>query len=161
MLLDKQLTFSDQQSLAVAPGAVISTNTVDLRPTATAAVNVAPGATTGVLGAPINDIAKGNTLELLVQITEAFASGGAGTLRVEAISSDKADLTDATGTITTRADTGVMALATLTLGRQLNLTLPTGITQRYLGLRYTIATAAMTAGKVTAGFIVDRQSNYA
>jgi hypothetical protein len=160
MLLDKQLTFSDQQSLAVAAGAVLSTNTVDLRPTGTNPAGnntVVPGATAGVTLTPINDVARGQQLEPLVQITEAFASGGAATLTVEIITADDAALTT---NVTSRATTGALALATLILGRQLNLAIPPGVTQRYMGMRYTIAAAAMTSGRITAGLVVNRQTNY-
>ena len=52
------------------------------------------------------------------------------------------------------------ALATLIAGYQFRLAVPPGVSKRYLGLRYTVGTAETTAGKVTAGLVIDKQTNF-
>lgn len=161
MLLDKQVTFSDQQSLALTAGTpVLSDNTIDMRPAAANAAGrntVVPGIAAGVNLTPVTDFARGQRVPLLAQITEAVTSGGAATLTVELVThATDAALTGATA----RASTGALPLAQLTLGAQLALTVPPGITDRYWGLRYTVGTANTTAGRITAGFVLDRQQTY-
>jgi hypothetical protein len=148
MLLDKQNMFSDQQNLAVAAGSVLSTNTIDLRAAATG----------GPHGPPPSDFGMGSTPHVMAQITEAFTSGGAGTLQVQVITADDAALTS---NVTVHNETRVYTLAELTLGRQFPIGLQAGITKRYMGLRYIIGTAAMTAGKVSAGLTLGKQAPYA
>lgn len=148
MLLDKQNLFSDQQNLAVAAGSVLSTNTIDLRPPTTG----------GAHGPPPSDYGMGNTPHVMAQITEAFASGGAATLQVQLITADDAALTS---NVTIHNQTRVYALAELTLGKRFPISINAGITQRYMGMRYVIGTATTTAGKVTAGFSLGKQSPYA
>lgn len=146
MLLDKQNMFSDQQSLAQAAGTYLSTNTIDQRAT---------GAT-ATMGSPVSDIGRSRRVRVLAQITEAFTSGGAGTLQVQLVSADDAAL----GTnLTVLSETPVIALASLTLGKQFPLSYGPGVTQRYLGMRYIIGAAAMTTGKVSSGIVMDPQTN--
>ncbi len=84
-----------------------------------------------------------------VRVTEAFASGGAGTLKVELKHSD-----DGT-TFSTAIATDALALTGLKAGEMLVCQpLPVGF-KRYSKVVATVATAAMTAGAVTA-WIGDR-----
>jgi hypothetical protein len=143
MILDKQLMFSDQQNLAQAAGSYLSTNTVDL------------GATGSTFhGSPPDDFGKGSPKRLLAEVTTAFTSGGSGTLQVQVVTADDAALTS---NLTVQAETPVLALATLVAGYQVPLNIAAGIKQRYLGLRYIIGTATMTAGAVSAGIVIDKQ----
>lgn len=144
MLLDKQNMFSEAQ--AITTGSANSTNTIDL----------------GVAGSPIiggtaiQDPGRGQEIQVFAQVVTAFTSGGSGTLTVKLVQSAAAGLTSPT----ILAQTDAIPVATLAAGYQFRLSgIPAGVTQRYLGLIYTVATADMTAGAVTAGLVLDRQTN--
>lgn len=145
MMIDRQNLLSDAQNLAQAAGTYLSTNTIDLGVAGTDALG----------NTVINDVGRGHKGELLAQVTETFTSGGAGTLAVNVVQSANADLSSAT----VLHGTPALALATLRAGYQFRIALPAGITQRYIGLQYVIATATMTAGKVTAGLVEAKQTN--
>lgn len=147
MIMDKQLLFSDQQNLAQAAGNYLSTNTVDLGTVGSIVLG----------GSPIRDIGRGRSLQAVVQVTETFTSGGAGTLQAQLVMADDAALTS---NLTVLEETAAIALATLVAGYQFRFgTWPVGTSKEFIGIRYVIGTAAMTAGKVTAGLVFDRQSN--
>lgn len=150
MLLDNQNLVSNAQNLAQAAATYLSDFSIDLGAT---------GTIPGLGGSPNSDPGKAD-IEFLAQVVQTFTSGGAGTLQVNLVMADDAALTT---NLTVLASTPVLAKAALVAGYQFRLgcTLPVGITQRYLGLQFIIGTAAMTAGKVTAGIIPigGRQSN--
>jgi hypothetical protein len=148
MLLDAQNLFSDKQSVAMAAGNALSTNVIDL----------------GVAGTPVlggslaSDIGRGLSPELYAQVVTTVTSGGAATLQVQLINADSADLATNPVILT---QTDVLALATLAAGYQFRFgTVPPGVTKRYLGLKYIVGTATTTAGNVTAGIALQRQSTY-
>lgn len=147
MLLDLQTLLSDSQ--APTTGTTVSTNSIDLGVAGT----MPPGFQ--ARGNAPHDLGTGAFPgKLLVQVDTTFTSGGAGTLRVDLITSASANL----GSPTILESTPALALATLVAGYQFRLALPVGITQRYLGVQYVIATADMTAGSITAGFLIDKQT---
>lgn len=139
MIFSAQQLFSDDQAITAT---AVSTNVVDL----------------GVRGTPYDaaaalngDIGKGNKVCLLVQVTEAFDNLTSLAIAIETGS------TTSLGTVIT---TQTIALADLVAGKQLNVeVLPNGITERYLGIRYTVTGTAPTAGKVTAGITMGVQTN--
>lgn len=148
MITDKQTTLSKAQNLAQAAGSYLSTNTIDMRATGTIPLG----------GSPIDDLGRGEPVNLLVQVVETFTSGGAGTLQAQIIQADDAALTT---NVEVLQESRAYALAKLVAGFQfegLGRALP-NCSRRYLGVRYVIATAAMTAGKCDAGIVVDRQTN--
>lgn len=140
MMLDALATFSDVQSLAAAAGNVLSTGSYDLGPT----TNVDSKGNT-----VISDAGR-SQLDLFVQLIAAVTSGGAATIDFQLVSADDGPLTT---NITVLQSTGAMALAAMTAGKMIRLSLPVGITQRYIGLRYVIATATTTGGTITAALI--------
>ena len=86
----------------------------------------------------------GTPIPIKCIVNEAFTSGGAGTLAVTIASS----LTEG-GTYTTHFSLAAQALSALTLGATLiDSVLPSNVS-RWLKVTYTVATAAMTAGKVS------------
>lgn len=154
MLLDMQTLMSDSQDLAVAASTVLCTNKIDLGVAGT----IPPGFQ--ARGSAQHDIGRGGrgmTAVLLVQVDETFTSGGAGTLKVQLINDDDAAL----GSPTILQSSEVIALATLVAGYRFRLALPAGIAERYLGVQYVVATATMTAGKVTAGLVDAAQTTFA
>lgn len=147
MILDRQLLLSENQDLSQNTGTYVSTNTIDLL-----ATGVIPGRLGGL---PVSDIGRGNAPELLVQVTETFTSGTSSTVQAQLITS----ATDNLGSPTVIASTAAIAHATLVAGYQFRLAVPPGIAQRYLGVQYVIGGAATTAGTVTAGIVLDKQTN--
>lgn len=129
-MLDRQNLFSNAQALTDT-GAVLSTDVIDL---------------TARRRLP-------DLLHVQVQVGTTFTSGGAGTLAVDMVTADNAAL-DSNAEVIPLA--GATALASLTAGRQLvTAGVPRRRLRRYVGLRYTVGTAAMTAGTVTAGLTPD------
>ena len=139
MILSANQLFSDGQAIT-ATG--LSTNVID----------------TGVRGTPYGaaaaltgDVGKGNKVPVLIQVTEAFNNLTSLTVAIE---------TGATASLGTVLLSQNIALADLEVGKTLNLdVLPEGITERYLGVRYTVTGTAPTAGIVTAGISMGNQSN--
>lgn len=144
MILDQQLLFSDKQSLAAAAGTHPATNVVDLGPPDTMPW---PG------GQPLHDPGRGEPVEVLIQVTEAFEGGTS--VQAQLVMSDAENLSNPT----ILAETAAVPTAELVPGYQFRLrTLPHGLSKRYLGVRYVTA-GTFTAGAVTAGLILDRQSS--
>lgn len=148
MILDTYTLVSDDQDLAQTAGTYYS-DVLNLRGDAgyTTSVDAPSGIT--------HDIGKGYPVELLVQITEDFASGGAATLVVTLETDDNESFSSAATVVTSQT----FALASLTAGTHL---LPQHIPygcEQYIRINYTIGTATTTAGKVTAGLVMGHQSN--
>jgi hypothetical protein len=154
MMLDAQNLLSDAQNLAQAAGTYLSTNAIDLW--GQASIPVVPQTIGQAQGPVIKDIGRGLPPEILTQITTTFTSGGAATLQVQLVMADDAALST---NLVVLQETLALALATLVAGYQFRLAVPPGITKRYLGVRYIIGTAAMTAGNVTAGIAASLQTN--
>lgn len=131
MILSAQQTFSDDQAITAT---ALSTNVIDL----------------GVRGtpydaaAPLNgDVGKGTKVPLLIQVTEDFDNLTSLTIAVE---------TGATASLGTEILSQTILLADLTAGEQVSFdVLPRDLTERYLGINYTVTGTAPTAGKITAG----------
>jgi len=130
--IDKQLEFSDAQAETTV-AAHISTNVVDM----------------GTVG----EWADGQPVYLVVTVNTAFTSAGAATLAVELLS-DATSTVAVDGSATSHWASETLALATVAVAGYVIacFALPMeGTTyERYLGVMYTIGTAAMTAGKVDA-----------
>lgn len=132
MYMDRQNLFSAAQAIT-STGDTASTDIIDLGST--------------------RDVGVGGPLEVIVVIDTTFTSGGAGTLDIKL----QTDTSSGFGSAVTLASTGATALASLTAGAAIaRFKVPRG-TLRYLRLVYTVATAAMTAGAVTAGISIGRQ----
>ena len=149
-MLDRQNLISDQQAITVT---AVGTNVIRLNGVpATLPTGMVAGATADTLGNTMdNDPGKSPELDILIQVTEQFAAAGAATLTFAL----EADDDPAQGSATTLATTPAIGKATLVPGYQTRLQLPPGIAAAdvHLGLRFTVATGPMTAGKVVAGLI--------
>jgi hypothetical protein len=133
MLLDKQTTFSEDQALTAT---AYSTNIVDR----------------GAVAA-VGAVGKGDSpAEVWVQVTTTFASGT--TLQVILLGDDQVAMSSPTALQTTAA----IATAALVAGYQFSLgVVPVGAEQ-FLRLQYVI-TGTHDAGKVSAGLVINRQTN--
>jgi hypothetical protein len=142
MILDAENIFSLRQSLVAGVGNVLSTQWIDL--------GVAGALPVGynARGNAPHDVGKGMELEVECQLNTTVTSGGAATLTAQLCMAD-----DDIGTnLVVLAQTAAIALATMVKGYRFAIasTVPAGVSSRYLGVRYVIATAAITAGTVTA-----------
>ena len=133
--IDKLNLFSDSQ--AVTASAISNVMEVVRGYTGTLQSN-----TTIDLGCTPSD------LYLEIRVTETVTADGAATVTFSLESDSTADLaTSATVHWTTAA----IGKATLTAGYKVaTLKLPGGNYEKYLGVRYTVATGPLTAGKFTA-----------
>jgi hypothetical protein len=87
------------------------------------------------------------------------AGGGAATIDFQLVQADDAALTTNLAIVTS---TGGIAKATLVVGFQPPVPpmIPAGrVTQRYIGMRYVIATNTTDTGKVSSGLNWDRETN--
>lgn len=141
MYVDKQAEFSDSQ---VVTATAISTNVYDLFPIGN-----------GVNSNTVRDIGVGEDVYLVVQVDSTATAAGAATVQVTLESSAAAGMTSPT----VHFASAVYALADLTGGRTLlAIKLPAGSYQRYIGVRYTVATGPLTAGAFSAFFAKDIQA---
>jgi hypothetical protein len=132
MMLDALLQVSSAQAVTAT---AVSTNAIDL-------------------GTP-RDIGVGEDLYAVFAVDTTATAAGAATVTFEAITSAAADLSSPN----VLTSTGAIGKAELTAGRALIcLCLPPSslaalpLGQRYLGVRYTVATGPLTAGAFTANF---------
>jgi hypothetical protein len=128
MILDKQNLFSDDQAVTVTAD---STNVIDL----------------GIAG-----MGKGEPVRLIAQVTETFDGGTS--LQVSLVTSDSSTFNGAT----TLVETAAIAETSLLAGYEFGLGgfMPEEI-KRYNKLVYTVV-GTMTAGTITAGFLLDKQN---
>lgn len=145
MPIDAGEILSDNQDLAQVVGSYLSSKSFDLWGGA---------ARTTINGnTPVNDIGRGNQMQLVVQVTEAFV-GATATVLAEIVMADDEGLTTNLVSLTQAPGGSItvgIPVATLIVGYQFRVDLPSfGVTKRYLGLRYNIFTATTTAGKISA-----------
>jgi hypothetical protein len=142
MLLDEQALFSDQQAITAT---AVSTNYMNLG---------TPATTPGAPAPLVRDMGGANKIEVLVQVTEAFATLTSLTVTVEV------DDNSAFSSAKTVASTGAVAVADLTAGKVLPITiLPPGTDEQYIRLNYTVTGSSATAGKITSGVVAGIQTN--
>jgi hypothetical protein len=126
----------------------ISTNVIDLRQSSSPAL-----ADEGI---------SGPELWLVIQVTVAATAAGAATVVFSVESDSTADLATSA---TTHFTTAAIGKATLVAGYfAVQTQLPSALTyERYLGVRYTVATGPLTAGNFLAYLTLDVQriANYA
>jgi hypothetical protein len=155
MILDSLLQFDSAANLAQVVGTYNSANIIDLH-----IINGGIPVLANGQGARDMGIGDDNMLQLLVQITTAFTSGGAGTLQVN-FQGAPDNGAGAPGTWTTYESSPVYALAALIAGaRLMDLAVPrppAGVTfPRFVRLTYVIGGATMTAG-IVESFILGQR----
>ncbi len=147
MILDNYTLLSDDQDLSQVAGTYYS-DILDLHGDGYTTSQDAPLGVTPDLG-------KGYPVEILAQVTEDFASGGAATL----VATLQTSITEAFTVPIDLAASAAFALADLVAGKNL---LPEHVpygAKQYLRIKYVIGTATTTAGTVTAGIVCGHQSN--
>lgn len=142
MIFDKTLLLSDQQAIT---GDAASTNTIDLLASGTPF-----GSTT-----PINkDVGRSVHVPLAILITEAFNNVTSLQVQVQ---------TSADNTTWETIESGrQIPLSALVSGHSVKVidSLPDGTSARYMRLFYDVTGTNPTTGKITAGVVMARQTNY-
>lgn len=142
MIFDNTLLLSDQQAVTADAA---STNTIDL---------IATGTPFGSTSAINKDVGRSANVPLAILVTEAF--NNLTSLQVQVQTSPD------NSTWTTIESGMVVPLASLTSGYAFKVIdeLPEGTNVRYVRLFYDITGTAPTTGKITAGVVMGRQTNY-
>jgi hypothetical protein len=140
MYVDKQAEFSDAQAVTAS---AISTNVMDL-------VSNSSGKN------PLRDIGTGQDVYLVIIATAQATAAGAATV-VATLESDS--VPGLSTSPTTHFTTKAFSLAEMAPGSVLTaVKLPAGDYERYLGIRYTVATGPLTAGAFDAFLTTDVQA---
>lgn len=143
--LDAENLCSINQTIAAVASTIVCSSPIDLGATAVDQLG-------NVL---MNDPARSRRVEMFAEVTEAVLSASSATVECDIIQSANSDLSSPD----VLASTPAIAKASLVIGYNFKIELPVGsVTKRYLGLQYVIGTATTTAGKVTGGFVLDRQT---
>lgn len=144
MLYDKQNEFSDDQAVTAT---ALSTNVIDTLPTNT-------------LSGPVNTVTNlggAGALFLVIQCTEAALAAGAATVQFSLESDSDAALSTSP---TVHWQSAAIGKAALLAGTYVAvIPLPMGDVEKYLGVRYTVATGPLTAGKFNAFLTREVQFN--
>lgn len=144
MIMDKFLEFSDAQAVT---STAISTNVVDLAPLGN-----------GVGTNTTRDIGTGEDVYLVVITNTNVTDTSSDATLAVTLESDSTENLATSPTV--HFSTGAMAFATYaTAGTVIaNVKLPAGSYERYLGVRYTVASGPLTAGAFDAFLVKNSQA---
>ena len=152
MIFDKQAQFSNAQDLQGLTGSQPSEQTIDL------------GTNRGADLTPAQyQIGKGKPVRIRCQVTETFVddSGTNGTVNVQLQTDGSINGSSQLLSGNTIAETGAIAVTALVQGYEFDIDfVPKRNVERYIALNYVIATMTPTAGKITAGIVLDEQQNH-
>jgi hypothetical protein len=143
MILSAEQLFSDDQAVTAT---AVSTNYIDLG---------AAGTPYGAAAAMSRDVGKGTIIPLLIQATAAATAAGAATVTFSIETDDNSSFSSATTVATTPA----IGKAELVAGYRAVLNIVPEKLERYVQIRYTVATGPLTAGAFTAGITMGNQTN--
>lgn len=144
MIMDRTALFSNAQAITADAA---STNIIDLGET---------GTVYGASSAMTRDIGPGRSIPLFVGVVESFNNLTSMVIKVQ---------TDSTAAFSSAKDVFVSpsyVLADLAVGGRENLlpdSIPWGTDEEFVRLYYDITGTAPSTGKITAGVVMDRQSN--
>lgn len=143
MIYDQQTLFSDEQAVTATAA---STNSIDLGATGTPYGGVAL----------VRDVGKSGSVPISVTVTATFATLTSLTISVE--TDDNSSFSSAATVFTTTA----IPVATLVAGYSVPMLIefPEGTKERYVRLKYTVTGSNATTGKITAGVVAARHTNY-
>jgi hypothetical protein len=144
MIFDNTLLFSDAQAITADAA---STNVVDLGAT---------GTPYGASAALVRDIGKGKKIPLSISVTETFNNLTSLVVQLQV------DDNSAFSSPKVVAQSGVILAAELIAGNPIVFPdyIPEGANERYLRLYFDVTGTAPTTGKITAGVVAARQTNY-
>lgn len=144
MILDKFNEFADAQAVT---STAISQNVIDLAPL---------GGGTGTN--TVRDIGSGEDVYLVVRTVQAATDSGSDATLTVTLESDSTENLATSPTV--HFSTGAMAFAAFSpAGAELAaIKLPAGNYERYLGVRFTVASGPLTAGTFDAFLTKDAQS---
>jgi hypothetical protein len=144
MILDKFNEFSDAQAVTAT---AISTNVVDLYP-----LGNSIGTNT------TRDIGTGEDIYLVVTTEQAATDSGSDATLTVTLESDSTENLATSPTV--HFSTGALAFAAFSPAGTVvaNVKLPAGSYERYLGVRYTVASGPLTAGTFNAFLVKDAQA---
>lgn len=133
MIQDALLQLSAAQAVTAT---AVSTNVIDL--------------------STASDIGKGSDLTIDIRVNEAATAAGAATVQFQIVTDD-----DGAGTnLTVLSETDAIGNASLIVGASIPMRIPRAgllTARRYLYVKYVVATGPLTAGKFTAGIVLDEQ----
>lgn len=134
MIMDKKNLFSNAQAVTAT---ALSTDKIDLGP---------PGA--GNLG---RNLGVSDEVMLSITAAEAALAAGAATVEFQLVTDDNPTLSSPTVVWSS----GAIGKAALTLGARIDAAVPRANLERYLGINYVVSTGPLTAGKFTAGLVME------
>ena len=151
---DANEVFSDGQSLAQVVGSYLSDYSIDMWNGARQ--------TTVFGNTPVLDWGRGNEIKVECSVKTAFV-GATATVLVELVMADDAALSTSLVSLAQSPGGSItvgIAVASLVAGYRFRVAgvLPVGLSKRYLGLRYNIFTATLTAGTIDAMLCADRST---
>jgi hypothetical protein len=165
MIFDKQAQFSAGKLAAEfvrTAGTVVVGDVIDLWNGNSASPNAAlPQGVNGPIGGPGAALTgRLDEIEVYVQCTETFTSGGAATVQLKLIAADDAALTTNPVIMAETPPTVAYTDAAFIQGAVSKLSGDIGNlgNKRYLGLQIIIATATLTAGMIASGIVADFQT---
>lgn len=147
-MFDANEVFSDNQNLAQVVGTYLSDKSIDMWAGNTTMPTTAMGNT------PVLDWGRGNEIMVECAVGTTFA-GATATVMAEIVMADDAALTtnlvslmqSPGGSITV----GIPVATLVTKYKwRISTALPVGLSKRFLGLRYRVFTATLTAGTINA-----------
>lgn len=140
MILDKTLTFATGLDVSSTAGTALVGDVIDLSAT--------PG-----------DLGVGEPMHLVIDVSEAFDSGGSAIVQF-ALASDAQAAITTDGTETRHMLSDAFAYTELTAGRRIIMRLPSGFKpyEQYLGLLVITSGATTTAGSINAELALDAQN---
>lgn len=143
MIFDNTLLFSDAQAITADAG---STNTVDLGATGT------PYGGTAL----VRDIGKGCKIPLSITVVETFNNLTSLTVSLQV--DDNSSFSSAKTVVVSAP----ILAAALVAGAQIEVPdyIPQGANERYMRLYYDVTGTAPSTGKITAGVVAARQTNF-
>lgn len=153
MLIDDRLEFADAMSVAAAAGTYLATDWVDIRDV---------GGPAGTLSANVTrDVGQGLDIFLVVSVDTSIITGGAaGTIQFQLVTDDNTSFSSPQIVAQSAAiATGAAGVAGTTAAGSFPwmVQLPPFQYERYIGVRYIIATTTTTAGAVSAYMTLDPQ----
>ena len=107
----------------------------------------------------LKDVGRGMCPELLIQVTTAVTGAGGALVTFQLVEADNEALDS---NLVILASTAAIAVTALVAGYQARLCcVPPGVSKRFIGVRFLNTIADLTAGKITAGLVIGKNTGLA